>query len=60
VLVGGVEVPADLRAFVLPFVAVATLLFYLLTKDKRISRWEGLTRRPRALATLRGRCGRSA
>jgi hypothetical protein len=38
VLVGGVEVPADLRAFVLPFVAVATLLFYLLTQDKRTSR----------------------
>lgn len=41
-LVGGVEVPADLRAFALPFVAVATLFFYLLTQDKRISRWEGL------------------
>ena len=39
---GGVTVPADLLAFAVPFVAVATLLFYLLTQDKRISRWEGL------------------
>lgn len=41
-LVGGVVVPADLLAFALPFVAVATLFFYLLTQDKRISRWEGM------------------
>ena len=39
---GGVLVPADLRAFALPFVAAVTLLFYLLTQDKRISRWEGM------------------
>jgi cation:H+ antiporter len=39
---GGVLVPAELRAFALPFVAAATLLFYLLTQDKRISRWEGM------------------
>jgi cation:H+ antiporter len=29
-------------AFALPFVGAASLLFYLLTQDKRISRWEGL------------------
>jgi len=39
---GGVLVPADLLAFALPFVAASTLLFYLLTQDKRISRWEGM------------------
>jgi len=41
-LVGGVVVPAELRAFALPFVAAATLFFYQLTQDKRISRWEGM------------------
>lgn len=40
--VGGVDVPASLRHFALPFVGAASLLFYLLTQDKRISRWEGL------------------
>ncbi len=41
-LVGSVVVPAELLAFALPFVAVSTLFFYLLTQDKRISRWEGM------------------
>ena len=41
-LAGGVEVPAAIRTFALPFVAAASLLFYLLTQDKRVSRWEGL------------------
>jgi cation:H+ antiporter len=41
-LVGGVTVPAELLAFALPFVAASTLFFYLLTQDKRISRWEGM------------------
>lgn len=41
-LLGGVHVPDSLRAFPLPFLAASALLFYLLTKDKRISRWEGL------------------
>jgi cation:H+ antiporter len=40
--IGGVDVPEALRHFALPFVGAATLLFYLLTQDKRISRWEGL------------------
>lgn len=39
---GGVAVPPSLTGFALPFVAVASLLFYLLTQDKKISRWEGL------------------
>lgn len=40
--VGTVRVPAELTAFPLPFVVASALLFYLLTQDKRISRWEGL------------------
>ncbi len=39
---GDVTVPTDLLGFAVPFVAVATLFFYLLTQDKRISRWEGM------------------
>ena len=39
---GGVAVPPALLHFALPFVAGSALLFYLLTQDKRISRWEGL------------------
>ncbi|GIW86167.1 MAG: sodium:calcium antiporter [Isosphaeraceae bacterium] len=41
-VVGGVVVPPRMLGFALPFVAAATLLFYVLTQDKRISRWEGL------------------
>lgn len=41
-VLGGIDVPVALRHFALPFVAAAALLFYLLTQDKRISRWEGL------------------
>jgi hypothetical protein len=40
--IGGVDVPEALRHFALPFVGAVSLLFYLLTQDKRISRWEGL------------------
>ena len=39
---GGVDVPPTLLGFALPFVAASALLFYLLTQDKRISRWEGM------------------
>jgi len=39
---GSVTVPSTLRNFALPFVAGSALLFYLLTQDKRISRWEGM------------------
>lgn len=38
----GVVVTDTLRYFALPFVGAAALLFYLLTQDKRISRWEGM------------------
>lgn len=41
-VIGGVDVPPSLLHFALPFVAAASLLFYLLTQDKRISRWEGM------------------
>jgi cation:H+ antiporter len=41
-VIGGVTVPPALLHFALPFVAAASLLFYLLTQDKRISRWEGM------------------
>lgn len=39
---GRVEVPPEVAGFPLFFVPVATLLFYLLALDKRISYWEGL------------------
>ncbi|WP_027881154.1 sodium:calcium antiporter [Meiothermus rufus] len=39
---GTVQVPAELTSFALPFVLGATLLFYLLVQDRRISSWEGL------------------
>jgi len=38
----GIVVTDTLRDFALPFVSASALLFYLLTQDKRISRWEGL------------------
>lgn len=38
---GAVHVPASLLAFSLPVMLGAGLFFYLLTLDKRISRWEG-------------------
>jgi cation:H+ antiporter len=41
-LFGRVEVPADLMRLPLPCFGGAALLFYLLTQDRRVSRWEGL------------------
>lgn len=41
-LVGRVDVPADLLRLPLPFFAASAVLFYLLTQDKRVSRWEGV------------------
>lgn len=41
-LVGRVNVPADLSRLPLPFYAASAVLFYLLTQDKRVSRWEGI------------------
>lgn len=40
-LVGRVDVPADLLRLPLPFFVASAALFYLLTQDKRVSRWEG-------------------
>jgi cation:H+ antiporter len=39
--VGTVNVPESLLAFSLPVMLGSGLFFYLLTLDKRISRWEG-------------------
>lgn len=41
-MVGRVDVPADLSRLPLPFYAASAVLFYLLTQDKRVSRWEGI------------------
>lgn len=41
-LLGPVEAGPGLLALPLPAFAAAALLFYLLTLDKRVSRWEGL------------------
>lgn len=40
-LVGPVHVPDTMRHLALPLFGAAALLFYLLTLDKRVSRWEG-------------------
>lgn len=40
--VGPIHVPADLLTFSLPVMLGSGLFFYLLTQDKRISRWEGI------------------
>lgn len=41
-LVGRVAVAEEMLRLPLPVFAASTLLFYLLTLDKRVSRWEGL------------------
>jgi cation:H+ antiporter len=41
-LVGPVHATPDLLGLPLPVFAASALLFYLLTLDKRVSRWEGL------------------
>lgn len=41
-LFGSINVPQNLLSFPLPFMAAATLFFYLLTQDKKISPWEGM------------------
>jgi len=40
-LVGPLVVPEELLGLALPVFAASALLFYLLTLDKRVSRWEG-------------------
>jgi len=39
---GDIQVPEYLIRFFLPLFAVASVFFYLLTQDKKISKWEGL------------------
>lgn len=39
---GTVQAPPELTGFALPFVVGASLLFYLLVQDRRISSWEGM------------------
>lgn len=41
-LFGDISVPNELLTFSLPMMMVSGLFFYLVTHDKRISRWEGL------------------
>jgi cation:H+ antiporter len=41
-LVGRIDVPPDLLRLPLPFFVASAALFYLLTQDKRVSRWEGV------------------
>jgi cation:H+ antiporter len=41
-LVGPVSAPDDMLSLPLPVFGASALLFYLLTLDKRVSRWEGL------------------
>ncbi len=40
--IGTVSIPDNLLHFSLPVMAASGLFFYLLTHDKRISRWEGM------------------
>ncbi|AEE51987.1 calcium/sodium antiporter [Haliscomenobacter hydrossis] len=39
---GPIHIPGDLLAFSLPVMLGSGLFFYLLTQDRRISRWEGI------------------
>jgi cation:H+ antiporter len=39
---GAIDVPPVLLGFSLPFMLGAVLFFYLLTQDKKLSRWEGI------------------
>jgi len=41
-MVGVVIVPPEILRLPLPVYGVGALLFYLLTLDKKISRWEGI------------------
>ena len=41
--IGVVTVPASVRSYALPVMLIATLLYYFITQDRAITRWEGLT-----------------
>jgi cation:H+ antiporter len=42
-LLGPLSVPANVRGFALPVMVLATLLYYFVTQDREITRWEGIT-----------------
>jgi cation:H+ antiporter len=41
-LISPIQVPRDLISLSLPVYLVGVVMFYLITQDKRISRWEGM------------------
>ncbi|MCK7510103.1 MAG: sodium/calcium exchanger protein [Desulfobacterales bacterium] len=41
-MVGRISVPRDLMALPVPAFLGSAILFYLLTQDRRVSRWEGV------------------
>jgi cation:H+ antiporter len=41
--VATVPVPANVRTFAVPVMVLATVLYYFITQDREITRWEGLT-----------------
>lgn len=41
-LFGSIAIPAEITGFALPLLVAASVFFYLLTQDKRISLWEGV------------------
>lgn len=42
-LIGEVIVPATLTSFILPVMIVATLLYFFITQERQITKWEGWT-----------------
>jgi cation:H+ antiporter len=42
-LLGPLSVPANVLGFALPVMVLATLLYYFVTQDREITRWEGIT-----------------
>lgn len=40
-LIGPVTVPANIISFALPLMIIATLLFFFMTQDKEVTKWEG-------------------
>jgi cation:H+ antiporter len=41
-MIGSVTVPAELLGYPLPIYLTGAAFFYLITQDKRVSRWEGV------------------
>jgi cation:H+ antiporter len=42
VLIGNIAIPPEIAALPLPVYLIGVVLFYLITQDKRISKWEGI------------------